>query len=371
MGILNFLFKKKPLKISNPSSTNEITNIEFNVEKITKNEINPIYLEELGAGVLPGEVVLLDWIGSRSNNSAFPGYYEYQYGIDPKKSVNKLIQKGYIRKSTPLESVSSLKVPDIKGILKTKKLMVSGKKVDLISRIEENFSSEEIKPFIKEQSFKLAEPGSNILKMYYYIVAAHKYNSNDGTYNVATAIQYMNSLSHDNKPTNSEISWSLYQSAYIKFKRERSYGLMRNTIFKMAEQLQRENSTDKSVVYYLRVFILDLSGMSNSSYVQLPKLLTIAPGIISRIKATLNENITKDVSQYFNKSWAITCEEIPFHYFDKDTCYGLLLETLEVEDSDFSLINSKIINKATVVLKKIDPSTFEIKYGLIIPDWSI
>ncbi|MFB9974579.1 SAP domain-containing protein [Allobacillus sp. SKP2-8] len=372
MGLLNFLFgNKKKKKTTSKSHETYTGKVEYKTNVYTNEEINPIYREKLDIGLLPGQIVLLDWIDGKSNDSSFPGYFEYQYGIEPARTVNTLLSSGYLRESTPIESVSSLRVPEIKEILKSKDLKVSGKKADLISRIEENFDSEEVKPFLKTSSFKITDFGNDVLKRYYYIVPAHKYSSQDGTYNVATVLQYMNSIGSDEKPSNDEIAWSLYTKAYAKYKKEGSYGLMRNTIFSMAEQLQKENKSEEAITFYFRVFILDLSGSSNSEYLAWPELLTIAPGLISRVQTILEKNNINAIDIYFDEAWNMSNKDVPFHYFDKNTVYEFLLEALENDNGDLSSINSSIFHKAKIIFDNIEPSSFERKYGLKYPNWKL
>src|SRR5690625_8017143 len=78
---------------------------------VTSNqEIHPIYLKPLPNGLLPGEVVLLDWLDGKVMDGHFSGYFSYTYGLDPKKSAVKLQREGLMIEADPVESLATFKV---------------------------------------------------------------------------------------------------------------------------------------------------------------------------------------------------------------------------------------------------------------------
>lgn len=366
------LFKSIKEMFTKSSSKQEASaSVEFSAKiSSSVSEINPVYLKPLDNGLYPGEVILMDWLNGKSESDKFPGYFEFGYGINPMNSRAELVSNGYLREEKGLSAIPSLKVNELKDILRTKELKISGKKVELIDRINKNFTSDEVEPFVDGVSYSLTDKGKNLLEELYYIVPAHKLGSKDNVYDVASAIQYVNSLSGGEKPNNNQISWALFQKAYIKYKSENSYGLMRNVVHSMAAQLQRENNQERSFIFYLKIFILDLSGTSNSDYLESPKLLTLAPGIISRIK-TLESNLKSDDTQrYFEEAWEDIIEEIPFHYFEKGVVFEYLLTSLRIGDDELQSLNTKIINHGTEIFNNINPKEFEEKYKLKYPYWS-
>ena len=104
---------------------------EANVESILKDNIkvtaevyrtqeemnaaDPIYKEELSNGLLPGEVLLIDWISGRSKNSYFPRYFETNYEINAESSLDKLIKEGFVTESKEKNTLSSLNIPKLKS----------------------------------------------------------------------------------------------------------------------------------------------------------------------------------------------------------------------------------------------------------------
>jgi hypothetical protein len=102
----------------------------------------------------------------------------------------------------------------LKEILKSKGLKVSGKKADLIERIGESSTQEEVGTYIDSRMLEVTNRGKEVLAEYYYIVPAHRNDSKDGVYNVANAIRHVKEL--DYRQNNGDISWALFQKSYIE-----------------------------------------------------------------------------------------------------------------------------------------------------------
>jgi hypothetical protein len=355
MGIFDFL-RKNQIKTNlsdNVSKTSRISS------EIIKTEIEPTYLKEFPNGLYPGEIVLMDWLDGRIADGA-PGYFKYEYGIDNKKSSLYLVDESYMRTSSIIESLPSLKLDQLKDILRSKKIKVTGKKKELIDRIVDHFEIDELIPFVKERPLHLTEKGKETLNEYYYIVPAHRYNSKDGIYNVATAIEYIRKLNY--KPNNGDISWALFQKAYDKYSREFNYGLMTNVIHNMAKQLEKEKKYRDALVCYLRTFIISLSGLSNSAYLDSPKY--IFPDYYASNKIfKLIELLALDKQQLreqFSVVWNISRPALLFHYLDEELCYQCLLAAFD-DEKDY------IIETLNTAFSYIDKNDFEDKYKIKYP----
>lgn len=81
-----------------------------------------------------------------------------------KEIVSKLLNEHYLRISDTKESIAYLTIPDLKEILRVKKLKLSGRKSELLDRIFENFSNDELKGYVKDRRYILTELGTEELK---------------------------------------------------------------------------------------------------------------------------------------------------------------------------------------------------------------
>jgi hypothetical protein len=73
-----------------------------------------------------------------------PGYWTYEYNIDFKYVISKLINNGYLIVSSIPDRLDRLKVNELKDILRKHNSKISGNKADLVQRIEENITTEQL-----------------------------------------------------------------------------------------------------------------------------------------------------------------------------------------------------------------------------------
>ena len=75
-------------------------------------------MNPLEEDLLPGEIILLEWSNHKSEHASIPAYFEYDYGLNAAIDRQKLIRLGYLTVASPSESLESLRVPELKDILR-------------------------------------------------------------------------------------------------------------------------------------------------------------------------------------------------------------------------------------------------------------
>ncbi|WP_173915920.1 thermonuclease family protein [Halobacillus sp. Marseille-Q1614] len=300
-----------------------------------RDEIDVIYKRPLENGLLPGEVILLDWLsGKNFMKATFPLYFEYDYGIDAHRSAEKLINEDYLEQATIYESLPDFKVAELKEILKHHNLKISGKKAILVDRIKEEITLADLQHHIIDTTLKLTSKGEEVFNRYYYIVPAHKSSSKDGIYYPASAIRFVNQSNLT--PSNSEISWGLYTRAKSRYERERNFGLLTIVLINMANQLYNEEDYESAHNYYLHAFILSTSGLHNGFIIDNPE--NISPMPTSKRLNQLNEILElnqNDLKWIFNKSWVELKNTLPHHALDAENCFNCLLAHIEDDEEKF------------------------------------
>lgn len=99
-------------------------------------------------------------------NMPIAAYWTYTYNINYETTITKLIKQGYITIKDVIDNLSCLKVSELKEILSKANLSKSGKKQDLINRIEKNLSKKQLQEYItiERPIFYLTDKGKEILK---------------------------------------------------------------------------------------------------------------------------------------------------------------------------------------------------------------
>lgn len=93
-----------------------------------------------------------------------------KYDTTPNKLKKQAIEDAFIEIGSPLIEARSAKVSDLKEILKEHGLKVSGKKDELIERLGENLSEDELKKHFKSKNYQISSEGEEFLKNNRYIL---------------------------------------------------------------------------------------------------------------------------------------------------------------------------------------------------------
>lgn len=96
---------------------------------------------------------------------AIAGYWTHQYNIDYNYLLSKAFNMGYLEAGNISCILDSLTLSDLKAILKHNKLSVSGKKQELVNRIQSEISTESIDAFFanKTKMFVLTDSGMKLI----------------------------------------------------------------------------------------------------------------------------------------------------------------------------------------------------------------
>lgn len=112
------------------------------------------------------EKEFLSYVNSKSANGfELAGYWTYQHFIDCNYLISKFIKNGYLEISKN-KNIESMSADELKTILKKVNLKVSGSKAELIKRIKENLTKEQIEQFNdnEKEFFVLTNKGKDLLQ---------------------------------------------------------------------------------------------------------------------------------------------------------------------------------------------------------------
>ena len=142
---------------------------ESNPEKFPYSKVERKQMIRLEEGILPGDLVLLWRINfdNFTNESVIPQYFEYRYGLDAYNSLDLLINLEMIREGSVIETLDLITSPVLKRFLKDKKISITGKKEEILNRVKDNFSEEELSKLITLRKYKITPYGIKVLNKYY------------------------------------------------------------------------------------------------------------------------------------------------------------------------------------------------------------
>ncbi|MBG9982882.1 hypothetical protein HZY86_07180 [Aerococcaceae bacterium DSM 111020] len=127
--------------------------------------------------LLPGDIILL-WriqLGTFTNQSWFPKYFEYDYGIHAPSRLKHLIKEKYALQASAKDSLTHIPAPEIKAILKQKGVKGYSQlnKQQLIDLTHKALSEEELANLFDLRAIHLTKKGDDALKNNADIISRH------------------------------------------------------------------------------------------------------------------------------------------------------------------------------------------------------
>ena len=287
--------------------------------------------------ISPVEILLLHYVNGKPEQSiSFPGYFQYRYEVNPHQLLKQLINKGLLTlQNDPVKNMQKTKVDDLKEILKKKSLKVTGRKNELIRRIIENHTPEELKSLFPRRIYQPTEQGLKILNENDHIWFFHSQSHVDVS--IYEAHKEKKAAPHLSK---FEIGYKILEQKAKSYFKQNNFGLYRNALLGISILQEKEGRKKDALCNLFAICYIDLSGTGNNFnklfmdiYEQYffpyeKSLHTLAPGIVSKIAKLKDElNLTPDdMKEIYYQS--VSSVELPFHLFTKEETYQILIEEL-------------------------------------------
>lgn len=134
-------------------------------------------MEEISEQLIAGDFILL-WriqFGTFTNQSSFPKYFEYTYGIDAQQQLEFLQQNGFVVQDTAVESLRHLSAPQLKMLLKAKNVVGLSKmrRQDLDEAMKQVYTEQELATLFTTRGFSLTAKGQKILAEHPEVIERH------------------------------------------------------------------------------------------------------------------------------------------------------------------------------------------------------
>lgn len=147
----------------------EKTEIKSNDEL---NDLEALYNQTVKSKYAPNfkvaYVLFLDAF-RKNPTKKFPEKLAKKYDTTPTKLKKQSIDDDFIELASPLLEARRSKVTDLKEILKNHGLKVSGKKEELIQRLGDNLTEDELKKYFKSKNYQISYKGEEFLANNKYI----------------------------------------------------------------------------------------------------------------------------------------------------------------------------------------------------------
>lgn len=164
--------------VKNKSVGDELSQLEqqYNETKAVNDELNELenlYNKKVSTKYSPkfkfAIALYLKEINKNPNKSINGDYYQYNYDTTLAKIKKQVKEDEFIGEGSPLMAAKGATVKDLKKLLKKHDLMVSGTKAELIERLGENLSEDELKQAFPKKVFSVTEKGLEFIEENRYV----------------------------------------------------------------------------------------------------------------------------------------------------------------------------------------------------------
>lgn len=118
--------------------------------------------------------LFLYMIEIRESNIEFYKPYLKLYKIDEEKYMNYAVEEGYIKVTKAAEGIELATVKMLKDVLRTKGLLQTGNKEQLINRLKEFLTPEELAKYFENIQYRLTSEGRKYLLEHSFVIDYHK-----------------------------------------------------------------------------------------------------------------------------------------------------------------------------------------------------
>ena len=224
---------------------------------------------------------------SKNPNKDFSEKTAKKYETTPKKLQKQAIEDEFIELAPAIAEARSAKVSDLKEILKEHGLKVSGKKDELIERLAENLSEDELKKYFKSKNYQISDKGLEFLSENSYILYIYHNSDISRVFHpsdigkVFEEKEYSQDEIHDIilDYLKNNFDERLNHEAWVDFK---SYA---NAI---ATVLEDKNELKEALKMRFKVFLFDINNYSVTLDKPDPRKTKIRPKDVSRLNELMH-----------------------------------------------------------------------------------
>lgn len=127
-------------------------------------------------GLYPHEILLLHYAtGYTFGQKKYQNFWYYRYLIpNVQNALHSLLERGFLTLGNFEDQIEKSSANNLKALLKTKGLKVSGKKNELVARVIENFDPSEVSIDKSRMYYALTELGKSELTENQYVLFVHR-----------------------------------------------------------------------------------------------------------------------------------------------------------------------------------------------------
>ena len=274
----------------------------------------------------------------------------------PEQITNYVLEKKYIKKPEGSEYLSnvlnSYTIPELKEVLREKHLKLGGRKQELVDRLLDNVEIKELCDKFNKPYYILTDKGIDLIKDNPQVTLYKEFLKNSyDDYDIDEYESQYQCDKNNKDPLEILINYLKYEGN--KYANKGNYWYYEfSSLERIADIYFQKENFEKSLTYYLKVFIVDLSLWGNNcinlNYIDLRDYY-----INNLLKSYTQSNLNEEQLKYIFEQDYDTIN-IPVIIISKEEMFNYLLD----------LINGTTINQISENIEKRVTIPEELKWGL-------
>ena len=273
----------------NKSRGNEGKDAENVYDDTVSNEeieqfMNSIKDDELSSN----EVIFLKFMNNKATDISFSPRWEFEYDLKPRLEIAKLLKLEYLTYSSWYDNVKNATAKELKEILKTEKLKVTGNKQELVERVLGNVDADFLEEKFNKGKYILTDKGNKIIEKNKRLFMSYREKAGEEFAEVTNAeysqLQVFhkvneykrlkhNELSFEKGYKKNDILWSIYNRQTLEYLNKKDYVMASIVYYNMYNLLYSEKRYEKALNFlvcclYMREYeiLQDDEGIYNTDW---------------------------------------------------------------------------------------------------------
>lgn len=321
-------------------SENNVEHIDDNERKIAREKNNfykAVFLDRYSTGV------------HIMSDTEYPRYFYYDFGIkSPSSFHKKLIREGYYSPSEISDILESMRISDLKIVLKNLNTTTTGKKSELINRILNSTSSDHLMLVLQSDGtefYSLSDKGKKFVKKHadYILLFKHRDKLHIEFEDYISAKKFL-------PGTNNFyfVIQSILKNQEFENWKNNNYRSLASAYQNMAEISSEISNLEEALIYYLKALYLQII------FANFQNLLLYKEGVYSKydckkgfIKPCLSYLVMKiyELKEFYSQDVLDAAYEVFDHYFEFALCDKETFRCLIEDILNNNFDNKQWINK--------------------------
>lgn len=245
---------------------NKTDDISYYDDTVPEEGIKQVIDNKKSDELTANEIIFLKFMNNKSLDISFSPRWEFQYELKPRIELAKLLKLEYLTQSSWHNNVKNATTKELKEILKTEELKVTGNKQELIERVLGNIDADLLERTFNKGKYILTDKGNKIIEKNKRLFMSDREKAGN-EFAELTDVEYSqlqvfhkvneykrlknNELSFEKGYTKNDILWSIYNRQKNIYIKQRDYVMVGVVYERMCDILDEQKRYEQETHFLI------------------------------------------------------------------------------------------------------------------------